>query len=280
MSDELAPIPDASDPPLTEADYAAIYRLLMESARGRRFLAEYARRNRQADTKLVLAAIARIESAIESWPAEPATAPAGTDLPPAAPAPVMQDAPVAQVAPVAAPPREAPRPAGALADDIVWVGEHVRRSSEGLPGPIPGRPAAERIAGIELPEVAFVALPRPAQASLPAGTPTTDMLADIFDLDVVEAKALADAIPEPEPEALPVPAPEALPVPAPEAEPEALPVQEPVSPAEIEALTAADESAMSAVDVAPAASREAAAPTDPLAPLHALSEEEKIALFG
>ncbi len=62
MSDELAPTPEASDPPLTEADYAAISGLLMESARGRWFLAEYARRNRQADTTLVLDAIARIES--------------------------------------------------------------------------------------------------------------------------------------------------------------------------------------------------------------------------
>src|SRR5271165_2386649 len=47
-----------------DGDYDAICATVMESARGRWFLDEYARRNRNADTELVLAAIERIESLI------------------------------------------------------------------------------------------------------------------------------------------------------------------------------------------------------------------------
>ncbi|MGX1787325.1 hypothetical protein ACWIGM_11325 [Bosea sp. NPDC055332] len=47
--------------PLSAADYDAIAAAVMETGRGRWFLAEYARRNRQADTEMVLSAIARLE---------------------------------------------------------------------------------------------------------------------------------------------------------------------------------------------------------------------------
>lgn len=47
--------------PLSEMDYEAIAGAVMETARGRWFLAEYAKRNRQADTQVVLAAIGRLE---------------------------------------------------------------------------------------------------------------------------------------------------------------------------------------------------------------------------
>ncbi len=48
-----------------EGDYAAVETAVMETARGRWFLAEFARRNRSADTEAVLDAIARLESATE-----------------------------------------------------------------------------------------------------------------------------------------------------------------------------------------------------------------------
>lgn len=48
--------------PLSEMDYEAIAAAVMETGRGRWFLAEYARRNRQADTTAVLAAIERLDS--------------------------------------------------------------------------------------------------------------------------------------------------------------------------------------------------------------------------
>ncbi len=50
--------------PLTAADYNAIEQAVMETARGRWFLREYAARNRQADTNILLDAIARLERAV------------------------------------------------------------------------------------------------------------------------------------------------------------------------------------------------------------------------
>ena len=48
--------------PFSEADYEAIEGAVMETARGRWFLAEYARRNRHADTTMLLKALDRIEA--------------------------------------------------------------------------------------------------------------------------------------------------------------------------------------------------------------------------
>ncbi len=50
--------------PLNEHDYVAIEEAVMETNRGRWFLAEYAKRNRQADTNMLLGALGRIEAAI------------------------------------------------------------------------------------------------------------------------------------------------------------------------------------------------------------------------
>src|SRR3954453_9243072 len=50
--------------PLSDADYEAIEGAVMETARGRWFLAEIARRNRNADTTMLLKALDRIESAM------------------------------------------------------------------------------------------------------------------------------------------------------------------------------------------------------------------------
>ena len=58
----LSTIP--SPPPAAERDYDAICATVMESARGRWFLAEFARRHRNAGTQSVLAAIERIETVI------------------------------------------------------------------------------------------------------------------------------------------------------------------------------------------------------------------------
>src|SRR5436305_4496053 len=49
-----------------EADYAAISAAFMETSRGRWFLTEYAKRNRNADTRMVLDAVARIEQSLAS----------------------------------------------------------------------------------------------------------------------------------------------------------------------------------------------------------------------
>src|SRR5580704_13688784 len=62
MPDEPFAIAPSAPPPPTEADYEAIHAAVMETVRGRWFLAEFAKHNRHADTALVLAAIDRVEA--------------------------------------------------------------------------------------------------------------------------------------------------------------------------------------------------------------------------
>ena len=53
MSDEHFSLSPTAPPPPTEADYEAIAAAVMETLRGRWFLAEFAKRNRNADTELI-----------------------------------------------------------------------------------------------------------------------------------------------------------------------------------------------------------------------------------
>jgi hypothetical protein len=55
-----------------EADYDAIREAFMETARGRWFLSEYAKRNRHTDTGMVLEAVARIEASLAAQKQAPA----------------------------------------------------------------------------------------------------------------------------------------------------------------------------------------------------------------
>lgn len=55
-----------------EADYHAFCTALSESARGRAFLAEYARRNRNSDTRPLLTAIERLQTSLATDTAAPA----------------------------------------------------------------------------------------------------------------------------------------------------------------------------------------------------------------
>ena len=66
MPEEPFALSTISPLPAEESDYDAICATVMESARGRWFLQEYARRNRNADTRLVLAAIERLEHLIRT----------------------------------------------------------------------------------------------------------------------------------------------------------------------------------------------------------------------
>jgi hypothetical protein len=66
MADEafaLSPISARASLP-SEEDYDAISQAFMETSRGRWFLGEYAKRNRNADTRMVLDAVERIEQTI------------------------------------------------------------------------------------------------------------------------------------------------------------------------------------------------------------------------
>jgi hypothetical protein len=68
MADEafaLSPISARAALP-GEEDYAAISEAFMETSRGRWFLTEYAKRNRNADTRMVLDAVARIEQSLSA----------------------------------------------------------------------------------------------------------------------------------------------------------------------------------------------------------------------
>ena len=77
----LSPISARASLP-SEEDYEAIREAFMETARGRWFLDEYARRNRNADTRMVLDAVARIEETLAAQKQPPP--PAMVDLLPAA----------------------------------------------------------------------------------------------------------------------------------------------------------------------------------------------------
>jgi hypothetical protein len=66
MSAEKSALSPFAPPPSTEADYDAISAAVMETARGRWFLAEYAKRNRHADTEAILTAVDRIEAKLRA----------------------------------------------------------------------------------------------------------------------------------------------------------------------------------------------------------------------
>jgi hypothetical protein len=74
MADEafaLSPISARASLP-SEEDYEAISQAFMETSRGRWFLGEYAKRNRNADTRMVLDAVERIEHTIAAQKQEAA----------------------------------------------------------------------------------------------------------------------------------------------------------------------------------------------------------------
>lgn len=66
----LSPISARAAQP-SEEDYDAINEAFMETARGRWFLGEYAKRNRNADTRMVLDAVARVEQCLAAQKSEP-----------------------------------------------------------------------------------------------------------------------------------------------------------------------------------------------------------------
>jgi|SRR5579862_531612 len=67
LQDLLAGLPD-------KAGYDTVYAAVMATERGRRFLAEYAKRNRNANTDMLVGAIARVEAAIRGEPAAQSSA--------------------------------------------------------------------------------------------------------------------------------------------------------------------------------------------------------------
>lgn len=62
--------------PAGEDDYEALMAALSANARGRAFLAEYARRNRQADTEAILTALRKLEQRLTAQELAPTQKPA------------------------------------------------------------------------------------------------------------------------------------------------------------------------------------------------------------
>ena len=115
MADEafaLSPISARAAQP-SEEDYDAISEAFMETSRGRWFLGEYAKRNRNADTRMVLDAVARIEQSL-----------AAQKQPEPEPAPVVDSALPEAIEAIKAALAEAapspPRPSMASRSSSIW----------------------------------------------------------------------------------------------------------------------------------------------------------------
>ena len=52
---------------VSDGDYDAIVAAIMETSRGRWFLSEYARRNRQADTAMLVTAIGKMQETLDMY---------------------------------------------------------------------------------------------------------------------------------------------------------------------------------------------------------------------
>src|ERR1700756_1719497 len=66
MSDDPLALPTIPPAPSAQAAYDVICDTLMRSERGRWFLQEYAKRNRNADTDVLLIAIHRLETTVRA----------------------------------------------------------------------------------------------------------------------------------------------------------------------------------------------------------------------
>lgn len=83
MAEHAAALPPPSRDDDADAEFVAIRGALQETARGRRFLEEFARRQRNADTVMVLDAVARIELRLAAQPPESIAGAAATGDAPA-----------------------------------------------------------------------------------------------------------------------------------------------------------------------------------------------------
>jgi len=222
-----------------ETDYRAFCSALSESARGRAFLAEYARRNRNADTRPLLSAIERLQISLAADPAVPAEVLVKQKL-----RALLDDITSAQ--------NEIEASVMAIRTaklaDLVAMVEHrlVEIMASAMINPVPRQPLPEPPAAAPAEEarVYLAVVPPPDQPELPMPSPA---LAQPPPIALVRAKANTVEVTSAEAQ-LPLPANEPRP-----GAPTALPVA--TSPLK------------------------AATPTDPMDAINALSEEERLALF-
>ena len=221
-----------------EADYHAFCTALSESARGRAFLAEYARRNRNADTRPLLSAIERLQISLAADPAEPAEVLIKQKL-----RALLDDITLAQTGIEAS--VMATRTAK-LADLIAMVEHRLveimapAMTNPAPRGPLPRSPPEEPA---EEARARPAVVPPSDQPELPIPSPA---VAQPPPIALVWTETAMKEVAFAEPQPVPVNEPKAAP-----------PAAAPISPAPLKAPM----------------------PTDPLAAIKILSEEERLALF-
>lgn len=180
MSNEAQALAGPPESP-GESEYKAFLAVLSSSARGRAFLAEHARRSRQAETEMLLGALARIETTLAEQRARtaPPAPPQQPSLPPATTA-------LAAVAAKAMAAAESDVPevkvikAGSMPAPPAFSGEDF--ASAGDYGP--AEPAATGA------DSNVIAATVPPEHAAPPGTPVADALAQILALSDEERLAL------------------------------------------------------------------------------------------
>jgi hypothetical protein len=243
-----------SDAP-NEGDYQAFCEALSASARGRAFLAEYARRNRNADTEQLLAAIDSLQSLMSDNAATQAPGPVEYEL-------------------------------RALLDEIGAAQSELEASMLA----IKATKLAELVALVER-RISNILVSLHAQPDPKPGTPTLTSRSAHEPIEEPERTHLA-VVPLPEQPELPIPSPAASQPPSivlvrsetimaevafveSAAEP---PAQNEKNSAEAVGIRAGEPEMATAVEEVPVA-KIAPPSTDPLASIMALSEEERLALF-
>ncbi|MFZ0064531.1 MAG: hypothetical protein WAK90_00025 [Pseudolabrys sp.] len=241
-------LPNAPD----EGDYQAFCDALSASARGRAFLAEYARRNRNADTEQLLAAIGRLQSLV-AIPAPPQT----SEMIKQELRALHDDIVMAQCeldACILA------TKAAKLAEMMALVERRISNMLEApareinpvieaLPPP-PAESPREPVEDTERAHLTVVPLPEQPELPIPSPAPPQPPSISLVRSETIIAEV---AFIEPPPAPRLHPAPEAI----------NTPVSGPAAATASEAIPGA----------------KAAPPADPLASIKALSEEERLALF-
>jgi hypothetical protein len=164
-----------------DSEYKAFLTVLASSARGRAFLAEHARRARQADTEMLLAALARIEETLAEQRAQAAAPPMPPPPPPLPPGATALAAIAAQA--VAAAESDMPEvrviKAGSRPPPPHFAGEDFAGPAE----PAPKLPNPAALSNV-------IAETVPPEHAAPPGTPVADALAHIVALSDEERLAL------------------------------------------------------------------------------------------
>ena len=223
-TEPLAPAIGPSPGPPSEEDYLAFCALLLQSERGRGLLAEHGRRNRQADTETLLAAIMRIELRLKA------------------------DASVAQ----------------RLRDDLRTLLVAMRMARPEIDTAGPATQVTKLKLLLDLLERRLDALAGTEVAAAAPADKTVSALPEV-------ARGRLAVVPRPDEPELPISAPDAQ-VPAIAVVPSA---------ATMRAIDCVESKSVVAESKTPSAPPGAPATlgSDPLAPILALSEEERLALF-